>query len=75
MRAPPFIKIVAASGTRSTRYPICFKCSDIVVRAVVLPAHGPPVRQMRVMVVLLPFSSLLLVNMASSKVLEAPRDI
>ena len=50
--APPIMRMVAASGTTSTLYPICFKCSCKVARAVVLPAHGPPVTHIRVIGVL-----------------------
>ena len=42
--APPFMRRVAASGTLNTLIPFlvstCCKC----VKAVVFPAHGPPVR-------------------------------
>jgi hypothetical protein len=48
MKAPPYMSIVAASGTKSTLYPIYFKCRFNVAKAVVLPAQGPPVKQMRV---------------------------
>ena len=48
INAPPFIKMVAASGTCKTRYPIYFKWRDNVARAVVLPAQGPPVKQILV---------------------------
>ena len=47
MKQPPFIISVAASGTKSTLKPFRVKCYEIVAKAVVLPAHGPPVRQMR----------------------------
>ena len=40
--------MVAASGTRSTLYPIYFRWSDRVARAVVFPAQGPPVRHILV---------------------------
>ena len=46
--APPFIRIVAASGTYKTRYPIYYKWRVRLAKAVVLPAHGPPVRQILV---------------------------
>lgn len=48
MKAPPFIKIVAASGTYSTLKPICCKTTDKVAKAVVFPAQGPPVKQILV---------------------------
>jgi len=48
IKAPPFIKMVAASGTYSTLKPICYRTTDNVARAVVLPAHGPPVKQILV---------------------------
>jgi len=40
--------MVAASGTYSTLKPICYRTTDNVARAVVLPAHGPPVKQILV---------------------------
>ena len=49
IKAPPFIRMVAASGTCKTLYPICLRCNDNVARAVVLPAHGPPVKHILVM--------------------------
>ena len=49
MKAPPFIKIVAASGTCNTLNPIYYKTTDKVAKAVVLPAQGPPVRHTLVM--------------------------
>ena len=48
MKAPPFMSKVAASGTCSTLNPICWSTTDSVARAVVLPAQGPPVRQILV---------------------------
>lgn len=48
IKAPPFISRVAASGTCSTLKPICCKTTDSVASAVVLPAHGPPVKQILV---------------------------
>jgi len=54
MRAPPNMRIVAASGTTRTRYPIYLRCNYSVVKAVVLPAQGPPVMHIRV-IGLLPF--------------------
>ena len=43
--APPFINMVAASGTCRTLNPIYVMTLFRVARAVVLPAHGPPVKQ------------------------------
>jgi len=54
MRAPPNMRIVAASGTTRTRYPIYLRCNYNVVNAVVFPAQGPPVIHIRV-IGLLPF--------------------
>lgn len=50
--APPFINRVAASGTKRTRKPSCYRTVERVARAVVLPAQGPPVRQILVIVCL-----------------------
>jgi hypothetical protein len=46
--APPFISIVAASGTNKTLKPNYYSTVDKVESAVVLPAHGPPVKQILV---------------------------
>ena len=46
--APPFIRSVAASGTSRTLKPNCYKTVDRVAKAVVFPAHGPPVRHILV---------------------------
>lgn len=56
MKAPPILRIVAASGTNRTLYPIYLRCISRVDRAVVLPAHGPPVRHILVIGPLLAFS-------------------
>ena len=48
MNAPPFINIVAASGTCNTLKPIYYRTTDKVAKAVVLPAQGPPVKQILV---------------------------
>jgi hypothetical protein len=40
--------MVAASGTKRTLYPIYFRWSESVASAVVLPAHGPPVKHILV---------------------------
>lgn len=47
--APPFISMVAASGTTRTLKPICDRVWLSVARAVVLPAQGPPVRHILMM--------------------------
>jgi hypothetical protein len=49
MKAPPFIKVVAASGTTKTLMPNYVKSYLISAIAVVLPAQGPPVKQTRTM--------------------------
>lgn len=46
--APPFMRRVAASGTSSILKPIWVRVEDRVAIAVVLPAQGPPVRQILV---------------------------
>jgi hypothetical protein len=56
--APPFINRVAASGTYNTLKPIYVSTVVRVVRAVVLPAHGPPVKQILVIGCLLSESTL-----------------
>lgn len=56
INAPPIFRIVAASGTNKTLYPIYLRWISRVDKAVVLPAQGPPVRQILVMGPLLPFS-------------------
>ena len=48
MKHPPAIIIVAASGTSKTLKPETVSYSAIVAKAVVFPAQGPPVRQIRV---------------------------
>ena len=45
--APPFMSKVAASGTDNTIKPSCCRSDCRTARAVVLPAHGPPVMQIR----------------------------
>jgi len=47
IKAPPFIKVVAASGTTKTLIPSCVKSYLISAIAVVLPAQGPPVKHTR----------------------------
>ena len=47
MKAPPFIISVAASGTTKTLQPSWVKSYVTSAIAVVLPAHGPPVRRIR----------------------------
>ena len=65
MNAPPFIKIVAASGTYNTLKPICYKTTDNVANAVVFPAHGPPVKHILVIGCLLSFKAFLASNGSS----------
>jgi len=45
IKAPPFMRRVAASGTTNTFTPSCVKSYLIEAIAVVFPAHGPPVKQ------------------------------
>jgi hypothetical protein len=45
MKAPPFIRAVAASGTTRTLIPNYVRSYLIDAIAVVFPAHGPPVKQ------------------------------
>jgi hypothetical protein len=45
MKAPPFMRVVAASGTAKTFMPIYVKLYFRSAKAVVFPAQGPPVRQ------------------------------
>ena len=52
IKAPPFFRVFAASGTNNTLKPIWVNIKVSSVKAVVLPAHGPPVRQILVMVFL-----------------------
>ena len=49
METPPFLRIIIASGTTSTLYPSYFNTSESSANAVVFPAQGPPVTQIRVM--------------------------
>ena len=71
MKAPPFIRRVAASGTCKTLKPICWSTTDRVANAVVLPAHGPPVRQMRVIGCFDSFRAFLASKAPSFRLLEA----
>ena len=58
INAPPFIITVAASGTYKTLNPICCKTTESVAKAVVFPAHGPPVKHILVIGCLLCFKAL-----------------
>jgi hypothetical protein len=49
IKAPPFISRVAASGTTKTFIPNWVKSYLIAAIAVVLPAQGPPVKQILTM--------------------------
>jgi hypothetical protein len=57
--APPFMMIVAASGTINTLYPNYCKSCEIEAIMVVLPAQGPPVNRIRVTLTVLSRVSLL----------------
>jgi hypothetical protein len=56
------MRIVAASGTCNTLNPIYYKTTERVASAVVLPAHGPPVKHILVIGCLLSLIAFLASN-------------